>query len=389
VTDALARTLAEWLEDARARTLALVEDLEGEQWMGPRLSTVNPLRWELGHLGWFQEHWCLREGGRKPSIRPDADRLYDSSKVAHATRWDLPLPSPEETRGYLEDVLGRVLARVERGGLSPSEAYFVRLAVFHEDMHGEAVLYTRQTLGLPAPRLGSRGAAPACAPAPGDVELQGGTWWLGAREGEFPFVFDNEKWAHPVEVAPFAIAREAVTEAEFAAFVDAGGYARREWWSPEGWAWREKAGATAPLHWRREGGAWQRREFDRWEPLVPRRAMIHVGWHEAQAYCRWAGRRLPTEAEWELAARGAGAAGNLATGEVWEWTASTFEPYPGFVVDPYADYSRPWFGDHKVLRGGCWATRARLLRPTWRNFYKPDRRDVFAGFRTCRPERSA
>ena len=430
-------TLVEWLREARSRSLALVADLEGDRWMGPRLAIVNPPRWELGHLGWFQEYWCLRDGGKAASLRADADRLYDSSKVAHKTRWDLPLPTPAVTRRYLADVLAGVVERLERGGLAADDLYRARLAVFHEDMHGEALVYTRQTLGYPPPRLGTAAPPPEAPPAGereprGDVEVLGTTWRLGARDGEFPFVFDNEKWSHPVEVAPFAIARQAVSEGEFAAFADDGGYTRRSLWSPDGWAWRTKAGATAPLYWRKGDGGWQRRTFDRWEPLVPRRAMVHVGWYEAEAYCAWARRRLPTEAEWEVAATAtsAGAAplhrpkgwngrepraatanldaerlGPVAVdafpasdsplgcrqmvGNVWEWTADAFRPYPGFVADPYADYSAPWFGDHKVLRGGCWATRARLLRPTWRNFYKPDRRDVLAGFRTCRREPGA
>src|SRR5262249_32224355 len=234
------------------------------------------------------------------------------------------------------------------------------------------------------------------------------------------FVFDNEKWAHPVEIAPFGIARAPVTQAEFARFVDDHGYERRELWSKEGWAWRARKEAEHPIHWRRSADGWERRAFDQCVPLEPNWPMIHVNWYEATAWCRWAGRRLPTEAEWELAASSSekrcypwgdeaptGERANLDArslecvdvgafpasdsafgcrqmlGNVWEWTADAFLPYPGFVVDPYKEYSEPWFGDHKVLRGGSWATPGRLLRNTWRNFYLPHRADPWAGFRTC------
>jgi iron(II)-dependent oxidoreductase len=429
--DTETETLASWVRDARRRTLAYLGDLDGERLLGPRLSIVNPPLWELGHVAWFQEKWVLRHAAGRRPMRADADALYDSAAVPHDVRWDLPLPSLAETLAYLRAVEEAVLERLEDPGFDEEDTYFVRLTVFHEDMHDEAFLYTRQTLGYAAPRIPGetpRPPPPAADDAEEDARVPGGRFRLGAERGP-GFVFDNEKWAHEVEVRPFSIARRAVTQGEFAAFVDAGGYAKRGLWSSEGWAWREAANAERPLHWRRGNGGWERRSFDRWVALEPRLSMIHVNAFEAEAYARFAGRRLPTEAEWEVAAAGEpDGRGGLAEGKrprpwgddeagperanleasalgcvdaaalplgdsafgcrqmwgnVWQWTSTAFRPYPGFVVDPYAEYSQPWFGNHRVLRGGCFATRARLLRNTWRNFYTPDRRDVWAGFRTC------
>ena len=441
--------LARDLIDARTRSLALIEDLTDDQLLGPRLSIVNPLVWEIGHLAWFQERWLLRRTG-EPSIRRDADALYDSFQVPHDTRWDLPLPSRVATLAYARAVLDRVLDRLGERDPGPEAVYFHRMVTFHEDMHAEAFTYTRQTLGYAPPRpaplrpeeeRASRPTEPRPGgrPAPGarsesisgDVEIPGGLFLLGATR-DLPFVFDNEKWAHPVEVGPFRIARAVVTQAEFARFTSEGGYEREDFWSPPGWRWRRKEDATRPIYWRQErGGAWMRKHFDAWVPLEPDLPAIHVNQFEAEAYCRWAGRRLPTEGEWERAASseperdflgvaerkrrwpwgddppspelahldsgqigcveiGAHPAGDSAfgcrqmIGNVWEWTASVFAPYPGFAVDPYKEYSQPWFGgDYRVLRGGCWATRSRLIRNTWRNFYTANRRDVLAGFRTC------
>jgi iron(II)-dependent oxidoreductase len=425
--------LVEWVSEARQRTLLLVADLDDDQLVGPRLEIVNPLLWEIGHVAWFQEKWVLRRGG-EPPIRADADELYDSAAVAHDRRWELPLPDRDSTLGYMAGVLEKVVKRC--GALDDEDAYFVLLALFHEDMHGEAFTYTRQTLGHPPPPVPivtdrTSGSNESQEALPGDVSIAGGTFALGASQSE-PFVFDNEKWSHPVTIRPFDIARAPVTQEQFAAFVDDDGYRRQGFWNAEGWRWREANDASHPVYWRSSSsGGWERRDFDQWVSLEPHRPVLHVSWYEAEAYCRWAGRRLPTEAEWEAAAvaqpalerrdvslgktrfpwgddgpsptranldslalgcRDVGALplGDSAfgcrqmIGNVWEWTQSDFLPYPGFVLDPYKEYSAPWFGTHKVLRGGCWATRSRLIRPTWRNFYRPDRRDVFAGFRTCR-----
>lgn len=413
--------LAAALQDARAQTLALMRGIDGARLLGPKLDIVNPPLWELGHLGWFQEFWCLRRqpgGAFAPSMLHNGDALYDSSRVAHATRWDLPLPSLAMTLAYIGEVLARVLERLARGD---AIGYFAELALYHEDMHAEALTYTRQTLGYEAPW--HKQGMSAEYEANVDIDIGGGDFLLGAcQDGRF--VFDNEKWAHPVFVAPFKIARDAVSNRDFLVFVEDGGYREARFWSAPGWQWRLSRQAERPVYWRAVDGVWIERRFDRWLALELEAPAMHVSWHEAQAYCAWADRRLPSEAEWEFAASSlpnsttkrrypwgdsapsmtqanldsayggtvsvaglpAGDSGwgvRQMIGNVWQWTADSFGPYPGFVADPYQQYSQPWFGNHRVLRGGCFATRARLIRNTWRNFYTPERNDVFAGFRTC------
>ena len=414
--------LLESVREARSRTLALISDLDDEQMIGPRLAIVNPLRWEIAHVAWFQEYWLLRHLlGRSPTL-PTGDSLFDSAKVAHDTRWDLPLPSKAETIAYTQKILDRVLDEYHSGHVDSKDAqYFLSLALFHEDMHAEAITYTRQTLGYPAPKLAEKteSQAPETNEKLGDAFIPGGTFVLGSMNDQH-FAFDNELGAHEVHVEPFAISRTAVTNAEFARFVADRGYERLELWSDQGWQWRESTGAKHPVYWKSEEGKWWRRNFDVMVPLEDSLPVIHVNWYEAEAFCRWARRRLPAEAEWELAAASPDkrtfpwgnecptprranldwhamgvidvrslAEGDSAfgcrqmIGNVWEWTASDFLPYPGFVAGPYKEYSEPWFGDHKVLRGGCWTTRSRLVHNSYRNFYKPDRRDVWCGFRTC------
>lgn len=413
--------LISWVCDAREKTLMLHADLSDEQMLGPELGIVNPPLWEIGHVSWFMEKWVLRHVCGLPPLDERVDEFYDSATVRHDDRWHLPLLTRERVIRYLHDVRDAV-CRVLEKGLTDELRYFTMLSVFHEDMHTEAFTYTRQTLGYSPPPFSVEQPPPGGV-LQGDAEVPGGKFFLGSSREEV-FVFDNEKWAHEVTVQPFHIARSQVTQGEFLQFVEAGGYENQEFWSKEGWAWREKAQAKCPLYWKQENGEWLQRVFNRWLPLFPNRAMIHVNYYEAEAYCRWAKRRLPTEAEREMAASwepetgrkrrypwgdepptpnranldwhygGVIEVGALQDGDSpfgcrqmlgnsWEWTSSTFAPYPGFTPDPYKEYSQPWFYDHKILRGGAWTTRSRLIRNAYRNFYRPDRRDVLAGFRTC------
>lgn len=424
----MSQFLIDSMQDARTRTLTLIEGLDATQLMGPKLPTVNPLRWEIGHAAYFYEYWILRQHLGLQAVNDSVDRLYDSISIAHDERWDLPLPSLQETLAYMQAVHERVQHRVRQDGPDPKRDYLLEYAIYHEDMHTEAYTYTRQTLAYPTPAIGAVPDELLQGRLQGDAHIPGGAFMLGAMPQD-GFVFDNEKWAHAREVQAFAIARAAVSNAEYAAFVDAGGYRDMAYWDEAGQTWLRESGLACPRYWRRAGDGWQMRRFERWEPLPLDTAVIHVCWHEARAYCRWAGRRLPSELEWEVAAAAepdgwgglsqrkrrfpwgdaqpaphlanldGSALGTIAVGalpegdsafgcrqmigNVWEWTEDTFGPYPGFTPDMYQDYSQPLFGHTRVLRGGAWSTRGRMIRNTWRTYYGPERNDVFAGFRTC------
>ena len=420
--------LERWVDEATEALVRAVDDFSADdpRWVGPYLPIVNPPIWELGHVAWFAEWFVLRELHGRVPLMEDVDARYDSAKIQHRTRWHLDYPDAESTKAYVRRVGDALIETLRDDRGLDSTSHFVAYAITHHDAHAEALAYTRQTLGWPAlaPDADSR-SVPAGDPVNGDRHVAGGRLLLGGSRRQ-PFVLDNEKWAHPIEVEPFDMAVTPVTVREFQQFADDGSYDNEALWSPEGLAWKSTEGIDGPNAWRRTNDGWEERRFDSWIPVDDRaeHPMVHVSWWEADAYCRWAERRLPTEAEWEMAATtgsdgvkrwqypwgetdprpeqaalgqrhggtvpvhafpaGDGPWGHRQLiGNVWEWTESTFLPYPHFEPDAYRDNSEPWFGSRKVLRGGSWATQARYVRATFRNYFTPDRRDVFAGFRTC------
>ncbi len=369
-----AAALAQALRQTRARTLGLLSAWQRAlpELRVPYAQTLNPPLWELGHVGWFQEWWigrsqerargvaCNPDHARGSSHLPQADALYDSSKIAHPTRWALPLPGLDETLRYLEAVQSDTLALLGDAGSDDNDLYFWRLVLFHECMHNEASVYMAQALGVPVPEAFARGhEAPGANTGADELALAAQTWRLGS--GGAGFAFDNELGPHEVTLAGCQMDAGPVSWARYLPFIEATGH-------------------RLATHIRRSGGQWQQCRFGQWQPLNMAGPAVHLSWHDAQAWCAWAGRRLPTEAQWECAAL---TLPGFAWGEVWEWTASSFEPYPGFTAHPYRDYSEPWFGTRQVLRGACSATAASLLNPRYRNYFTPERTDILAGFRSC------
>ena len=390
--------LAAALADAREQLLRLWQAygpaLRPGGWQVRYLSELNPPLWELGHVAWFEEFWIARNPQRLRGVAANpevpraapllarADACYHSGRVAHTRRWHLDLPGEARTLAYAAATRERTLELLAQSAEDDDSLYFHRLALHHEDMHREAWIYMAQTLAIALGDAIERDH-PAAVEATGEWALGGCEATLGSARGGF--AFDNELDAHRVELAAFTIDRSAVTWRRYLPFVEAGGYADRRWWSEAGWSWRERAGLARPRHLSvDDSGGWKRAVFGRWEPVREDEPAVHLSHHEAQAWCRWAGRRLPTEAEWEVAARQAAACGEtFSWGEVWEWTSTPFAPYPGFVAHPYRDYSQPWFDGRPVLRGACFATAPRLKHLAYRNYFTADRNDLFAGFRSC------
>lgn len=388
--------LAPALRDARRRTLGLYAAYA--QALGPAMPVpmrdeLNPPLWELGHIGWFADWWtgrnperhrgtaadpqAVRGPARQAQRGLDADALYNSSEVPHERRWQLALPDLDHTLDDLQASLEETLHWLAQADDTDQGLYFFRLALFHEDMHAEAAVHMAQTLGI---ALGDRAQATDLAPAPhGGPELV-----LAASEVRLGwdgpgFAFDNELGPHTVPVPALHIDAAPVSWARFLPFVEAGGYQEPRWWTPAGWDWRCRSAATGPRFLRHMDGGWAQQHFGTWVALRPEQPAVHLNAHEAQAWCRWAGRRLPTEAEW-MAAAGHGGWQGMA---VWEWTASPFGPYPGFQPHPYRDYSAPWFDGRPVLKGASSATVPRMRHLAYRNFYTPERNDILAGFRSA------
>lgn len=393
-----ARTLEIALATMRERTLALFAATRAA--LADRLDIayaeeVNPPLWELGHVAWFEEFWLARntqrlrgvaaalEAQRAAPLLPQADALYDSSHVAHTRRWHLDLPDIRRTLTLLARVRERTQALLRSSDDSDDALYFFRLALMHEAMHHEAGTMIAQGLGLDVRAALAADNTPAAVAAAAELSIAGTTLIVGQREPGFQF--DNELGEHAVEVADLRIDAAPVTWRAYLPFIDAGGYDEARLWTDAGWSWRRRALPHGlPRHVMRDEAhehGLKRAAFGQWCALEPDAPALHLSAHEAQAWCRWAGRRLPTEHEWTLAHRDGGAA--FTWGAVWEWTASPFAPWPGFVAHPYRDYSQPWFDGRPVLKGGSFATQAFMKHPRYRNFFLPGRNDVFAGFRSC------
>lgn len=391
----------ELLAEARERTLALVEPLEREDLHRQHSPLLSPLVWDLGHIAAFEDLWVCRTAGLEP-LRPDLAEVYDATLTPRPDRGDASYLRDSEVRDYMEAVRERALAVLER----QPEHFVWEMLLQHEHQHGETMLQALKLAepGVYAPERRPLPAPPAEPPG-GVVRIEGGPFEMGA--GPEGFAYDNERPRHEIELPAFEIDRAPVTNGHYLGFVEDGGYVRRELWSEEGWAWRRAEAVERPHYWNADGTV---RDFERTAPLDPSLPVTHVSWYEADAYARWRGMRLPTEAEWEKAAAGVGADhANLdqtafrpaaagaypegasahgvlgLIGDAWEWTASELEPYPGFRAFPYREYSEVFFGrGYRVLRGGSWATRPRVARATFRNWDHPQRRQIFAGFRCAR-----
>jgi iron(II)-dependent oxidoreductase len=425
--EGLRSRIADELARGRSRTASLADTVADPDLVRQHSPLMSPLVWDLAHVGNQEELWLVRDvGGREP-VRRDIDHLYDAFRHARRDRPQLPLLGPGEARGYVAQVRDKVLDILDRvrleGAPLVDQGFAFGMIAQHEQQHDETMLATHQ-LRVGEPVLAAPPPPPARVPVGGEVLVPGGPFTMGTSSE--PWALDNERPAHPVDVPAFVIDAAPVTNGQYAAFIAAGGYDDPRWWSAPGWAHRTEAGLVAPMHWRRDGDGWAYTRFGRAAPVAAAEPVVHVCFYEAQAYAAWSGKRLPTEAEWEKAARfdpatgrsrrypwgdedpgpehanlgqrhlspapvgaypaGASPAGvHQLIGDVWEWVDTEFTGYPGFVAFPYREYSEVFFGpDYRVLRGGSFGTDPVACRGTFRNWDYPVRRQIFAGFRCAR-----
>jgi iron(II)-dependent oxidoreductase len=422
------------LDEVRGRSVEMLAPLPDEVMLRQHSPLMSPLVWDLAHVANYEHQWLVRALTGEAPERPELDDLYDAFRHARADRHALAMLGPAEARAYGRAVRDRVIDVLPGLDLGDEAApltrrgFVHRMVVQHEHQHDETMLAALQL--LPAPGYRPVAAAPLSGggSVPAEVLMPGGAFTMGTS-GD-PWALDNERPAREATVAPFWLETTAVTNGAYAGFVGDGGYHEPRHWSTSGWAWRNEAGLEHPQGWIRDGSGWLRNRFGWTEPLPPADAVQHVCWYEADAYARWAGKRLPTEEEWEYAASWSpegrkrrwpwgdedptadhaslwlGAAGDSAfspgpasahpdganpwgvrglIGGTWEWTSSDFGSHPGFRAWPYREYSEVFFGtDYKVLRGGSWATHPSCLRSTFRNWDYPIRRQIFSGFRCAR-----
>jgi len=434
----LKSTVATQLDEARRRSLDLLAPLGDADLVHQHSSIMSPLVWDLAHVGNYEELWLLRALSGAEPIDAALDDIYDAFRHPRPDRPALPLLGPAQARRYLGEVRGRALDLLDTldtqtafdAGGKPglvTNAFVYGMVVQHEHQHDETMLATLQLMAGEGYRPMAPTPPPGARLAASEIRVPAGPFVMGTDDEAW--AFDNERPAHVVDLESFWIDTAPVSNLQYVEFIDDGGYDQRNWWTDEGWAWRSETGAEHPQYWSLDApGSWARMRFGWHEALPLDEPVQHVCWHEAAAYANWAGRRLPTEAEWEKAASWTGDGhkrsrpwgqardpgpgfANLGQryfrpapvgaypsgatpggchqllGDVWEWTASDFEPYPGFRSYPYREYSEVFFGSgYKVLRGGSWATHPTAIRTTFRNWDHPIRRQIFAGFRCARDD---
>jgi len=424
----LRSTIAARLAEARERTLLLVEGLSDEDLLRQHDPLMSPILWDLGHIAHFEELWLTQNLDGKIEFS-EMPGIYNPFEHPRATRASLPIPPLAQMRERLDEIREKVLDRLEQTDLDESNpllarGYVYNMVLQHEYQHNETILQTLQLkLGEPyhpPKRIAVPDVVTPDRVSQEMVDIPDGEYSIGTDDRSA--AYDNERPQHPVTLAAFRIDRAPVTNGEYMEFMKDGGYQDKRLWSKSGRVWLEESRASSPKYWSRDGDDWMVRTMDRTVPADPRSPVCHVSYHEADAFARWAGKRLPSEFEWEVAASSnlpnralrfpwgdnepttrdanvdqlsfgtapvgayernvspSGCYGMI--GDVWEWTSSDFNGYPEFETFPYREYSEEFFGnEYKVLRGGSWATRPGVIRNTFRNWDYPIRRQIFSGFR--------